>query len=50
MGTELEDPTKPWYYAGPYVWSGVIYGHSSWPSFSTWFVPGTDPDERWPNP
>ena len=45
----MSDLAKPWFYAGPYVWSGVIYGPRSWPSWCHWFVPGTDPDDRWPN-
>lgn len=34
---------KPWFWAGPYVPSGVIYGSVHWPSFSVWLVPGFDP-------
>lgn len=33
-----------WYYAGPYVPSGVVYGMKEWPSHSHWLVPGFDPD------
>lgn len=44
------DRAKPWFYAGPYVWSGVLYGEREWPSWCHWLVPGADPDDRWPNP
>ncbi len=36
------DYWKFWYYAGPYVPSGVIYGDG--PSKCHWLVPGFDPD------
>ena len=32
----------PWFYQGPYVPSGVIYGECDWPSRSHWLVPGWD--------
>ena len=32
------DRWKPWYYAGPYVPSGILYG--SGPSSSHWLIPG----------
>jgi hypothetical protein len=32
--------TEPWFYAGPYVPSGVIYGEAHWPSQCRWLVPG----------
>lgn len=34
------DYAKAWFYAGPYVPSGVKYGDPSWPSASHWLVPG----------
>lgn len=34
----------PWFYAGPYVPSGVMYGHSKDCNASHWLVPGY---ERW---
>lgn len=33
----------PEFYQGPYVPSGVHYGHHEWPSFCHWLVPGFDP-------
>lgn len=33
----------PWFYAGPYVPSGVVYG-CGWVSYCHWLIPGFDPD------
>lgn len=35
---------KAWFYAGPYVPSGVFYGSPYSPSYSYWLVPGFDID------
>lgn len=32
------DPWEPWYYAGPYVPSGVLYGEGA--SSCHWWIPG----------
>lgn len=38
------NPWKPWFYAGPYVPSGVIYGEHNSPSRCEWLVPGYNLD------
>jgi hypothetical protein len=38
------DPWKPWFYAGPYVPSGVIYGKVGSPNYCHMYVPGFDVD------
>ncbi len=35
---------KPWFYAGPYVPAGVLYGEPNSPSYCHWQIPGYDSD------
>ena len=42
--TEGKRLTKLFFYQGPYVPSGVVYGENEWPSRSHWLVPGFDYD------
>lgn len=40
---------EAWFYQGPYVPSGVIYGDPEWPTYSHMFVPGFNPDSYFIN-
>ena len=38
---------KPWFYQGPYVISGVMYGEHGSPSACHWLVPGWNDESMW---